>query len=95
MQDAYPLGTVLDSIKIIRVESEWGLVCEAAKGASGFVHVSFLFFLLRSSYELFNRSLTFQMNMSLVYLSPQGCGRSVVCIVHELLDFLLSMDSFN
>jgi rRNA biogenesis protein RRP5 len=49
LQDAYPLGTVLDSIKVTRVESEWGLVCEAAKGAPSFVHVSLLILVLSSA----------------------------------------------
>ncbi|KAL4241734.1 hypothetical protein ABKN59_000784 [Abortiporus biennis] len=40
LQDAYPIGTILDSVKVIRVESERGLVVEISSGIEGFVHIS-------------------------------------------------------
>lgn len=39
VRDAFPVGTVLDAIKVRRVESEWGLVCEGPNGVQGFAHV--------------------------------------------------------
>ena len=39
---AYPVGTVLDAVKVVRVESERGLVMEVAADLEGFVHVRIL-----------------------------------------------------
>lgn len=39
VREAFPAGTVLDAVKVRRVESEWGLVCEGPNGVQGFVHV--------------------------------------------------------
>ena len=39
LREAYPVGMLLDAIKVVRVESEWGLVCEVSEGVGGFVHV--------------------------------------------------------
>ncbi|TFK30827.1 U3 snoRNP-associated protein Rrp5 [Coprinopsis marcescibilis] len=40
IQQAYPLGYVLDSAKVTKVEPERGLFLEAAPGLEGFVHIS-------------------------------------------------------
>ncbi|QRV97230.1 rRNA biogenesis protein RRP5 [Ceratobasidium sp. AG-Ba] len=40
LSEAYPVGMILESVRITRVESEWGLVCEVGEGVSGFVHIS-------------------------------------------------------
>ncbi|KAI0066486.1 nucleic acid-binding protein [Artomyces pyxidatus] len=40
LQDAYPIGTVLESVKISKVESERGLLVEVLPGVRGFVHIS-------------------------------------------------------
>ncbi|CAE6479265.1 unnamed protein product [Rhizoctonia solani] len=40
LREAYPVGMVLEAVKVTRVESEWGLVCEATNGISAFVHIS-------------------------------------------------------
>ena len=40
MYSAYPVGTVLQAVKVLRVESERGLVVEVTPGLEGFVHVS-------------------------------------------------------
>ncbi|KAI0830546.1 U3 snoRNP-associated protein Rrp5 [Trametes gibbosa] len=37
---AYPVGTVLDAVKVIRVESERGLTVEVGSGIEGFIHIS-------------------------------------------------------
>lgn len=39
LPDAYPIGTTLDAVKVVRVESERGLVVEVSDGAEGYVHV--------------------------------------------------------
>lgn len=41
VQDTYPLGTILESVKILRVEAERGIIVEVEPGLEGFVHVSF------------------------------------------------------
>ncbi|CAE6439154.1 unnamed protein product, partial [Rhizoctonia solani] len=40
LREAYPVGMLLESVKVTRVESEWGLVCEVANGVGAFVHIS-------------------------------------------------------
>ncbi|KAI0931812.1 hypothetical protein AcW2_000609 [Taiwanofungus camphoratus] len=40
MQEAYPVGLVLDAVKVVRVETERGLVVEVSSGVQGFVHIS-------------------------------------------------------
>ncbi|KAG9127379.1 rRNA biogenesis protein rrp5 [Ceratobasidium sp. 392] len=40
LNEAYPVGMILESVKVVRVESEWGLVCEVGEGVGGFVHIS-------------------------------------------------------
>lgn len=40
LQDAYPIGLVLDNVMVRNVESERGLVVEVSPGVEGFVHVS-------------------------------------------------------
>ncbi|KAJ3550610.1 hypothetical protein NM688_g5035 [Phlebia brevispora] len=40
LHDGFPIGTVLDSAKVIRVESERGLTVSLANGLEGFVHIS-------------------------------------------------------
>ncbi|KAH8099388.1 nucleic acid-binding protein [Cristinia sonorae] len=38
LQEAYPIGTILEAVKVVRVETERGLIVEAE--AQGFVHIS-------------------------------------------------------
>ncbi|RXW22586.1 hypothetical protein EST38_g3267 [Candolleomyces aberdarensis] len=40
MQERYPLGTILDSVKVVKIESERGLYLEVGPGFEGFVHIS-------------------------------------------------------
>ncbi|CCM04209.1 uncharacterized protein FIBRA_06375 [Fibroporia radiculosa] len=40
LDEIYPTGSILDAVKVIRVESERGLVVEVASGVEGFVHIS-------------------------------------------------------
>ncbi|CAE6393843.1 unnamed protein product [Rhizoctonia solani] len=40
LREAYPVGMLLEAVKVTRVESEWGLVCEVADGVGAFVHIS-------------------------------------------------------
>ena len=39
LPESYPVGTILESVKVIRVETERGLIVEVAPGLEGFVHV--------------------------------------------------------
>lgn len=41
MQEIYPSGTILETVKVLRVEAERGIVVEIEPGLEGFVHVSF------------------------------------------------------
>ncbi|KAF6766586.1 hypothetical protein DFP72DRAFT_867062 [Ephemerocybe angulata] len=40
VQERYPLGAVLESAKVIKIESERGLYLEVEKGLEGFAHIS-------------------------------------------------------
>ncbi|KAJ1301821.1 hypothetical protein OPQ81_009049 [Rhizoctonia solani] len=40
LREAYPVGMILEAVKVTRVDSEWGLVCEVADGLGAFVHIS-------------------------------------------------------
>ncbi|KAG8718425.1 rRNA biogenesis protein rrp5, partial [Ceratobasidium sp. 394] len=40
LAEAYPVGMILESVRVTRVESEWGLVCQVGEGVDGFVHIS-------------------------------------------------------
>ncbi|OSX67310.1 hypothetical protein POSPLADRAFT_1127292 [Postia placenta MAD-698-R-SB12] len=40
LQDAYPVGAILEAVKVVRVEAERGLVVEISSGLEGFVHIS-------------------------------------------------------
>jgi hypothetical protein len=40
IDEAYPVGTTLDSVKIVKVEPERGLLADVQEGIQGFVHVS-------------------------------------------------------
>ncbi|KAI0080360.1 U3 snoRNP-associated protein Rrp5 [Panus rudis PR-1116 ss-1] len=40
LHDAYPVGTTLESVKVVRVESERGLIVEVSANVEGFVHIS-------------------------------------------------------
>lgn len=39
LQDAHPVGTILDAVKVLRVERERGLIVEVGENQEGFVHV--------------------------------------------------------
>lgn len=40
LQEAYPIGTTLEGVKVTKVEMERGLLLEVQEGLQGFVHVS-------------------------------------------------------
>ena len=48
IQDAYPVGTLLEAVKVLRMEPERGLVVEVESGLEGFVHVCLLFLSVNS-----------------------------------------------
>jgi rRNA biogenesis protein RRP5 len=39
-EEAYPIGTTLEAVKVVRVEAERGLLVEVQESVQGFVHVS-------------------------------------------------------
>lgn len=47
IQEAYPVGTTLESVKVLGLEAERGLTVEIEAGVEGFVHV-------RDSFSLFS-----------------------------------------
>lgn len=50
IKEAYPIGTILEAVRVARVEAERGLVVEVRPGIQGFIHVG-----LFSHYPLFRR----------------------------------------
>ncbi|KAI0673370.1 U3 snoRNP-associated protein Rrp5 [Trametes maxima] len=40
LHDAYPIGTVLEAVKVTRVENERGLIVEVGSDVEGFIHIS-------------------------------------------------------
>ncbi|KAJ7596847.1 hypothetical protein C8J56DRAFT_918480 [Mycena floridula] len=40
LQEAYPLGKILESVKVLRIEPERGVVVEVDPGVEGFAHIS-------------------------------------------------------
>jgi len=44
LQDAYPVGTIINDVKVTRIETEQGLTAEIKPGVEGFVHVCSPFF---------------------------------------------------
>ncbi|TBU63713.1 U3 snoRNP-associated protein Rrp5 [Dichomitus squalens] len=40
LRNAYPIGTILEAVKVARVESERGLVVNVGSGIEGFIHIS-------------------------------------------------------
>ncbi|KAF8078800.1 hypothetical protein FPV67DRAFT_79954 [Lyophyllum atratum] len=40
MQEAYPVGKIVETVKVTRLESERGVVAEVEPGLEGFVHIS-------------------------------------------------------
>ena len=76
LRDAYPVGLVLDSIKVNSVESERGLSVEISPGVEGFVHVSTHKQIDRlTSNGVHLRFHKHLMNMSLPFRRRQGLGR--------------------
>ena len=47
MSEAYPIGTILDSVKVVRVEPERGIIVDIMSGLQGFIHVRVPCFFLR------------------------------------------------
>jgi rRNA biogenesis protein RRP5 len=44
IEEAYPVGTTLDAVKVVKVEAERGLLVDVQEGVQGFVHVSVLIY---------------------------------------------------
>jgi rRNA biogenesis protein RRP5 len=40
VRETYPVGTILEAVKVLRVEPERGLAAEISENVQGFVHVS-------------------------------------------------------
>jgi rRNA biogenesis protein RRP5 len=78
LQEAYPIGTILDAVKVTVVEAERGLSVEVEPGVSGFVHVrdlqnmSYIYIL-----SMMSRFHKHQINMSPLWLLHPAIGRLV------------------
>jgi rRNA biogenesis protein RRP5 len=46
IDEVYPIGTTLDAVKIVKVETERGLLVNVQDNLQGFVHVGDLFAIL-------------------------------------------------
>ncbi len=40
LQDAFSIGSIIEAVKVVRVENERGLIVEVNPGLEGFIHVS-------------------------------------------------------
>ena len=93
VQQLYPIGTVLEAGKVLRLEAERGLIIEVAPGVEGFVHVRTDPLLLKSSLTFFPPryliplTITFHLCRILVH------GNLVQYTVAVSLDFSRSMAS--
>jgi rRNA biogenesis protein RRP5 len=56
LDEAYPIGTILEAVKVVRVEAERGLLVDVQENVQGFVHVSLLAALPRLSQGLLDFS---------------------------------------
>jgi ribosomal protein S1 len=94
LEEAYPIGTILEAVKVVRVEAERGLLVDVQENVQGFVHVSFTphppSFISRPP-----RFLIHLMIMSLRYLLLQEHGKLVLRVVLESQGTTLLMVSFN
>lgn len=96
MQDGYPLGTILEAVKVLRLEAERGATVEIEPGFEGFVHVrlfsSVTSCLSPTSYSC--RYLICRMIMSRPF-RPQGTGNQALSTGRELPDISPLTDSYN
>jgi len=67
IQDAYPIGTLLEAAKVLRIEPERGLIVQVEPGLEGFAHVclQFCLSLPLKLLTIFHRYLILQMIISL------------------------------
>lgn len=61
--EAYPVGTALEAVKVLRVEPERGLIVEVTENVKGFIHVSAQFLPSFIRQRPFFRFLKFQTNI--------------------------------
>ena len=94
IEEAYPVGTTLDAVKIIKVEAERGLLVDLQEGIQGFVHVG-IFICSVFDCLISPRFLTHPMNTSLRYPLFREHGKLGPPIVLGSLGTTLLMVSFN
>jgi hypothetical protein len=94
IEEAYPIGTTLDAVKIVKVEAERGLLVDLQEGIKGFVHVGIF---ICSIFDCLKppRFLTHPMNTSLRYPLLQEHGKLVLRVVLGSLGTTLSTASFS
>ena len=94
IEEAYPVGTTLDAVKIVKVEAERGLLVDLQEGINGFVHVGIF---IRSTFDCLKppRFLTRPMNTSLRYPLLQEHGKLVPRDVLGSLGTTLLTASFS
>ena len=59
VQQLYPIGTVVEAVKVLRTEAERGLMVELAPGVEGFVHVRTGPFLLETEFIFFSPDISY------------------------------------
>lgn len=64
MQTEYPIGRILEAVKVVRVEPERGIIVEVEPSLNGFVHVSPMFLPPHLTSDPLIRFLTYRMSMS-------------------------------
>jgi len=91
---AYPIGTTLDYVKIVRVEPERGLLVDVEEGVQGFVHVS-VCYAPPPTGSSSPRYPTHRTTMFLRYPLHLVHGKLVLRIVPGSRGTILSMASFS
>lgn len=94
IDEAYPVGTTLDSVKIVKVEAERGLLVDVQEGIQGFVHVSVCCTSPPTSSSP-PRSPTHLTTTFLHYLLPLAHGKLVLRTVPGSRGTILLMESFS
>ena len=94
IDEAYPVGTTLDSVKVVRVEPERGLLVDVQEGIQGFVHVSVCCTPPPTSSSP-PRSPTHPTTMFLRYLLHLAHGKLVLRTVLGSRGTILLMASFS
>ena len=82
LQEAFTIGTIVDPVKVLRVETDRGLIVEVTPTVEGFVHVSEKYVsFLQHSLGL-DRYLKYPMSTYRRFHPPRDHGKSAQFIEH-------------